>query len=139
MKIGFNGNLRARRQWVIEDEFDDVLVLGMIFGLYGNVVCFEMEAVDVSFFVFAREVESGIAVFQQLIAEGRAVIFISIGPEVKPDECKGIGGMVLIRQLQVSVEHAGTVIQLNPYAVICLLLPVRCRLCREGICGEATE
>lgn len=96
----------------------------MIFNYGCYIVYFKIKPVDITFLFFTGKIKLGIAVFKVLIGESRLVIFIGIGPAMKPDEMKGVGGVVDIFDFLKTIQAVVPVIQGDIDLVIDLLLPV---------------
>ena len=61
-------------------------MLWMVLDCCGNTIYFKIEPVDISPVFFIGKIEFDIPVFQGLVTVGGFVIFICIGPQVKPNE-----------------------------------------------------
>ena len=63
----------------------------MVFHFGSSSIHPEVEAVDITPFICIAEVEFSASVLQHLVGKSGLVVFIGIGPEMDPDEMKGIG------------------------------------------------
>ena len=61
-------------------------MFGMILDLCGYIIYFKIKPVDIALLFFIRKIKFGITIFQLLITESGLIIFISIGPDMKPDK-----------------------------------------------------
>ena len=112
----------GRRQYY----FDNVNMLRMVFGGSNRVVHFKLKPVDVSFVFFIGEIKFSASVFEHLVGECGLIVFIGIGPKVKPDEGECIGRIVGVLHLRKAIEGMFFVIECNVDGVVDFLLPIDC-------------
>src|ERR1700678_540252 len=104
-RSGYDGDATGRqRSW--KDDPDDIDIMRMVFQLRRETIDVEIQAIDVSPLLFVREIEIRSAVDQQLLAKGRAVVLVSVWPEVHPDEKKCIRRMVCVLHFDKTVKAA---------------------------------
>ena len=95
----------------------------MVFHFRHDARYSEVQAIDIPFLSFIREIEIRSPVVQELITEGCLIIFIGIGPKVDPDKGEGVGGVVMVEYFLKAVQGMFSVIQGDVDSIADLLLP----------------
>lgn len=96
----------------------------MVFHGGGGAVDLEIEPVDIAPLLTVAKIEIGAVINQQLFAESRFIVTISVGPAMEPDETQRIGGVVGVGYFFEAVERMTGVGEGYVDMVIDLLLPI---------------
>ena len=115
-----------KRIW--QNYFYDIYMLRMIFNCCGDIVYFKIKPVDVSPLFPVAKIKIGAVINKQLLTESGFIIFIGVGPKMKPDEINGIRGIIDIGEFFKTICCVFFIIQGNVDGIIDLLLPIL----REG-------
>ena len=87
-----------------KDYFNDVNIQRMILHFCFFAIYPEVEPVDIPFFLLARKIKICSSILQQLFAESRLVIFVSVWPNMKPDKRKRIGRTIGILYFSKAIQ-----------------------------------
>ena len=98
-----------QRLW--QKDFDDVDVLRMIFCFSRDGIDFKIQAVDITPLLPVCKIKFCVPVLQQLIAKGCAIVFVRIGPKMKPNEMKCVGRIVCVNKAFKCIQRFFSFIQ----------------------------
>lgn len=99
-------------------------MLRVIFHSGNYAVYFKIKPVNVTPLITVAEIKICSAIFQQLVAECGAIVFISSGPQVNPDVAQCIGGIIEVIHFNKAIQRMAFIIESNINFKINLLLPV---------------